>query len=137
MKRVLLILCCTLVLAGCPGTLTHKVTIAQHDFRISVQAFQDTEIAVHNQGLVPDATHREIQDYIGKVALAGVDLDAALAANSPVSTLKTKLDAIVALLDQLNTQDLLGLSGNAKLTLQAALLAIKGIITQAEVLVTQ
>jgi hypothetical protein len=124
---------------ACTGSVVHKVTVAQHDFRISVQAFQDTEIALYNQGGVisPD-THREIQEYIGKVAQAGVDLDTALASNAPTSTLKTKLDSIMALLDQLNTQGLLGVkSQNAKLALTSALLAIKGIVAGAEAWVTQ
>ena len=72
------------------------------------------------------------------MALAGVDLDQALASNAPTSTLKTKLDSIMALLDQLNTQGLLGVkSQNAKLALTSALLAIKGIVAGAEAWVTQ
>jgi len=112
----------------------HKVTVAQHDFRIAVQAFQDTEIALHNQGgVISDDVHIQIQTGIQKVAQAGVDLDTALASNAPTSTLKTKLDSIMALLDDLNNQGLLGVKNqNAKLALTSALLAVKGIVAGAE-----
>jgi hypothetical protein len=121
-------------LAGCPGSVVHKVTVAQHDFRIAVQAFQDTEIALHNQGgVISDDVHIQIQTGIQKVAQAGVDLDTALASNAPTSTLKTKLDSIMALLDDLNNQGLLGVKNqNAKLALTSALLAVKGIVAGAE-----
>lgn len=122
---------------ACSGTVVHKVTIAQHDFRISVQAFQDTEIVLHNQGIVPNDLHMQIQQGIQKVAQAGVDLDTALAANAPTSTLKTKLDSIMTLLDSLNNESILGVKNEtAKLALTSALLAIKGIVAGAEAWVT-
>jgi len=125
-------------MAGCPSSsVTHKIVIAQHDFRIGVQALQDAEIAVNNQPgqLIAPALHVQMQAYIQKVALAGMDLDDALAKNVPVSTLQTKLTAIMDLLDVLNNQTLLGIKdANAKTTLQSAILVLRGIVTQALVL---
>lgn len=123
---------------ACSGSVVHKVTMAQHDFRISVQAFQETEIALHNQGIIDPNNHVLIQTYIQKVATAGVELDTALASNAPTSTLKTKLDAIMTLLDSLNNDGVLGIKNeNAKLAMTSALLAIKGIVAGAEAWVTQ
>ena len=136
-----LVLLLALASAGCPkGSTTHKIIAAQHNFRIAVQAFQDAEVGIHNQpgGLIPDGLHIQIQEIIGKVARGGIDLDEALAANAPTSTIKTKLDSISTLLDSLNNDNLLGIKDtNTKLGLQTALLTIKGIITTAETWVTQ
>ena len=125
-------------LAGCPtNSVTHKIVIAQHDFRIGVQALQDAEIAVNNQPgmLISPSLHTQMQTYIQKVALAGMDLDDALSKNFPVSKLKTKLTSILDLLDVLNNQTLLGVKdANAKTTLESAILVLRGIVTQALVL---
>jgi len=118
------------VLGGCPkGSVTHKVTVAQHNFRFAVQAFQDAEISEFQKGFVPQDLHVKMQDAIGKVALAGIDLDNALAAGSPPATLKVKLDAIYSLLDSLLNDGILGVKNpSTKATLEIALDSIKAII---------
>src|ERR1700733_9787744 len=98
-------------LAGCAamqqGTVTHKVVAAQHTFKEAVAAFQTAEIAEYNSGKVPNALHLQMQTIVQQVALAGVDLDTALAANSPSCTLKTKLTTISALFSSINTNGIL------------------------------
>lgn len=126
------------LLAGCPkGTLTHKVTAAQHNFRFAVGAFQDAEIAEHDKGFVPNDLHVQMQTGIQKVALAGKDLDNALAAGADSATIKAKLDNIYTLLDSLNSDGILGVKNpTSKATLEIALDSIKAIIDNALVLVS-
>ena len=117
---------------ACKGTATHKVTVAQHNFRFAVQAFQDAEIAEFDKGFVPQDLHVKMQTTIQKVALGGKDLDDALAAGASATTIKAKLDAIYALLDSLNTDGVLGIKNpTTKATLEVALDGIKAIIDNA------
>jgi ABC-type glycerol-3-phosphate transport system substrate-binding protein len=120
-------------LAGCAawksGTVTHRVTASQHTFKEAVAAFQTAEIAEHDKGFVPNDLHLQMQTVIQKVALAGVDLDTALAANTGTPTLKIKLDNIYALLDAINTQGIVPISNpNTKAILGIALNQVKAII---------
>ena len=121
-------------MTGCAvrGTVVHKVTVAEHNFRFTVQAFQDAEIAAHNQALVPDDLHLKMQGAILKIALAGKDLDDSLAAGASTPTIKAKLDAIYSLLDSLNSDGVLGVKNpTTKATLEIALDSIKAIIDNA------
>jgi uncharacterized protein (DUF2252 family) len=114
------------------GTVVHRVTVVQHDFLAVVTAFEDSEVAAHEKGLVSDDLHRKMQEGVKKVALADKDLDAALAANASSATLKAKLDTIYSLLDSLNSDGILGVKDVAtKATLEIALDAIKSLIDNA------
>lgn len=137
-KVILLGVIISFALAGCPkGSVTHKVTAAQHNFRFAVQAFQDAEIAEHDKGFVPDDLHVRMQEVIQKVALGGVDLDKTLAAGASAATLKDKLDNIYTLLDSLNSDGILGIKNpTTKATLEIALDSIKAIIDGALVQVS-
>lgn len=137
-KVILLGVIISFALAGCPkGSVTHKVTAAQHNFRFAVQAFQDAEIAEHDKGFVPNDLHVRMQDVIQKVALGGVDLDKTLAAGASATTIKAKLDNIYTLLDSLNNDGILGIKNpTTKATLEIALDSIKAIIDGALVQVS-
>lgn len=120
-------------LTGCAamksGTVTHKVTASQHSFKDVVGGFQDAEIAEHDKGAVPDDLHIQMQQGIQKVALAGVDLDTALASNASAATLKAKLDTMYALVDSISTQGLTGIKNpNSKAILEIALNQVKTLI---------
>lgn len=131
--KALAVVALALALTGCPqGSTVHKVTVAQHNFRFAVQAFQDAEIAEHDHQFVPDDLHLKMQLTIGKVALAGKDLDTALAAGASAADLKAKLDAIYALLDSLNADGISGIkNATSKAALEVALDSIKAIIDTA------
>jgi hypothetical protein len=135
-KSVWVLIPLLLVLSGCAawktGTVTHKVTASQHTFKEAVAAFQTAEIAEHDKGFVPNDLHIQMQTVIQKVALAGVDLDTALAANASAATLKAKLDNIYTLLDSINTQGIIPITNpTTRATLAVALDAIKAIIDNA------
>lgn len=123
---------------ACTGSVTHKVTVAQHDFLYTVAAFQDAEIAEHDKGFVPDDLHIKMQQGIQKVALAGKDLDTALASGASTPTIKAKLDAIYTLLDSINNDGVAGIKNTGtKATLELALSSIKAIIANAETLISE
>ncbi len=126
-------------LSGCAawksGSVSHKVTQADHSFQSVVSAFQDAEIAAHEQRgpdglpLVPDGIHLIIQQTIQKVALAGVDLDTFLAATPPAADIKVKLTNIYALVDSLDKDGLSGVKNpTKKAELEIALNQIKAIL---------
>jgi len=119
--------------SGCPkGSVTHKVTVAQHNFRSAVEALQNAEVAEHDKGFVPDDFHIKMQEIIEKIALAGKDLDNQLATGAGTATIKVKLDAIYTLLDSLNNDGIFGVKNvGAKATLEIALDAIKAIVDNA------
>lgn len=136
MKKILLATLGIAVLwmAGCAaqGTVVHKVTTIQHSFLQVVGAFQDAESAEYAQGFVPQNLHIQMETAIGKVALAGKDLDAALAANATAPDIKSRLDNIYTLLDSIQTDGLTGIKNpSTKATLEIALDGIKAIIDNA------
>lgn len=95
----------------------------------AVGAFQGVEIDLHNQGLVSDNEHRQIQTLILQVAAAGKELDKAVnvAHSQPQATaaLQASLTAVQGLLDQ----GILGIKNeHAKTTLQAVLVSVKGLV---------
>jgi hypothetical protein len=142
MKRAWLLLLLVPLLGGCAamkgGSMTHKVTVAQHNFLQVVNGFEDAEIAEHEQGLVPNDVHLKIQTIIQKVGLAGKDLDEALASGSGSATIKVKIDAIYTLLDSLQANGLTGIkNASAKATLEIALNQIKAVLDLALTQVAQ
>jgi hypothetical protein len=119
---------------GCAvrGTVTHKVTVAQHSLLSVVGAFDDAESAEFAKGFVPADLHVKMQTGVQKVALAAKDLDSALIAGAAAPNIKTKLDAIYTLLDSLNSDGISGIkNATTKATLELALDAIKAIIDNA------
>jgi hypothetical protein len=120
------------------GTVTHKVTQAQHSFQSVVSAFQDAEIAAHDQKdangapFISDDLHVQIQQGIKKVALAGVDLDTFLATTPPAAAIKVKLTNLYALVDSLDKNGLSGVKNpTKKAELEIALNQVKALIDTA------
>jgi len=111
------------------GSTVHKVTVAQHNLLTVVTAFEDAEIAEYNSGFVPANVHLKIQQIIKEVALASKDLDSTLVENASAPTIKTKIDVIYRLLDQLQTDGLTGIKNEkTKAVLELALNQIKTIL---------
>ena len=66
---------------------------------------------------------------IKKVALAGVDLDNAVATGATATDLKAKFDNIYSLIDSLNTDGILGVkNANSKQVLELALDSVRAIV---------
>ena len=137
MKRIIpaMLLAVALTFSGCAsmnsGTLTHKVTASQHGFLSVITGFQDAEISEHDKGaaFISDDTHIRIQTIIQKAALGGKDLDVAVAAGANSTTIKTKIDAIYALLTSLETDGLTGVkNASSKAILEIALNQIKSVL---------
>lgn len=136
MRKLLpiLLLSSCLTLNGCgpmAGTLTHKVTIAQHNFLQVVNGFEDAEIANYQDGKIPSNVHLTIQTIVNKIALAGKDLDQAVVSGANATTLQSKIAVIGSLLAQLETDGLTGIKNlTVKATLELALNQIKIVLDQ-------
>lgn len=130
-----LLLVSSVSVVGClksKGTMTHRVTAAQHSFQGVVLGFQDAEIAESDKGFVPVEYHVKIQVGIQKVALAGRDLDNYLVSNSDATTVKAKLDEIYNLLDAIQKDGLSGVKNpTSKALLEVALDGVKAIVDNA------
>ena len=136
--KVLAVVALALALTGCPqGTTVHKVTVIQHEFKATVQGFQDVDLAEFQAEAYDLALHARIEEGIQKVAQGGADLDTALAAGASNATIKVKLDAIYGFLDSILNDGVSGVKNVAtKGKLEVALEGIKAIVANAEVLVT-
>ena len=136
MKRIIPVLVLALVFSGgCAawraGSVTHKVTVAQHGFLAVITGFQDAEIAEHDKGVsfITDETHVTIQGIIKKVAEGGRDLDASVASGSGAATIKVKIDAVYTLLNSLQNDGLTGIkNASSKAILEIALNQIKAVL---------
>lgn len=69
--------CCAFT---CSDGQVQQATLAEHDFKTSVQGFQNAEIAEFNAGHVPPDLHAQIQTAIQKIAQSAVEADKAIAA---------------------------------------------------------
>ena len=112
--------------AACEDDKFRRASLAVNDFTIGLQAFQEAEIAAHNQGYVDHPTHRVIQEAVAKAAQASLVMTQAIrnTRNSPgaIGGIKAALDATQSLLDT-------GLAGvknpQTKSQLQALVLGIR------------
>lgn len=76
------VLCLALTLAGCPQSTFHAATVAEHDFAVSVQSFQQAEMQEFQAGRIDAAEHQKLEAGIEKVGLAGQTLVTSLQAGA-------------------------------------------------------
>ncbi len=121
-----------LVALGCEQSKLKKVAQAAEGFSLTVKAFQDAEIAAHQQGLVDDAEHKEIERALVDVAHAGLELDNIVRAAGlkvPGPKALAALDQAYTSLDNLFTSGVLHVkNARARQDLEALLLSAKGFL---------
>lgn len=101
---ILLVAAAALPLAGCPSSAYHSAVVAEHDFKLAVQSFQQAEIAEFNAGRISQTEHEQLESGVGKVALAGQALTMALQSGAVNSTVQQDFATLSStLLDLLNS----------------------------------
>jgi len=118
-----------LLVLGCEQSKLKKVAQAADGFSLAVKAFQDAEIAAHQQGLVDDEEHRQIQAALAEVARAGLELDSDIRAARDVHTASGAAAQVWTSLDNLYSGGVLHIKNpKARRDLEALLLAAKGFL---------
>lgn len=113
----------------CTGSQIHKATLAEHDFKVAIQGFQNAELAEFQAGHVDPATHREIAEYVTQVAQAGVQLTTLIQQSNTAGALAQVNNVNVAIQTLLNQGVLHISNATTKASLQVALEAVQAIIT--------
>jgi len=100
------------------------------DFALGVQAFQETEIVLHQQGKISDDEHRQIQQIILEVAADGQKLDRAIATTHSAPDAKTALDSAIAQLQGALADGVLHVKNpEVKAQLQTSLVLLRSILS--------
>jgi hypothetical protein len=107
MASVLLLLLASsaaVFIAGCPQSQYHSAVIAEHDFKLAVQSFQQAETVEFQSGRIAADEHQKLEAGIEKVALAGQTLTTSLQAGAANTTVQQNFATVsTALTDLLNS----------------------------------
>lgn len=117
----------------CTGSQLHRATVAEHDFKTTVAGFQSVEIAEFQAGHVDPALHQAIAAGIIQVAQTGQQVALLLQAGQTTNALAEVKLVDTAITNLLNDGVLHIANATTKGTLQIALEAVQGIVTQVEV----
>jgi len=105
---LVVVLLSSLFFAGCPGTAYHKAVIAEHDFSVTVAAFQQAEIVEFQSGRIDSAEHLKLEAGIEKVALAGQTLTSSLQSGAANTTVQQNFNTLSAAVTDLMNSGVLG-----------------------------
>lgn len=137
MKKLFAIPILALVLMGCSGTQLHQATVAEHDFKIAVQGFQNAEVAEFQSGHIDQQLHQQISGAIVQIGLGGQQVATLLQSGDMTGALKTiqTVDTSIAVLQ---SEGVLHISNpTSQAILSSALLAVQGVVTGVEVALTK
>ena len=117
----------------CTGSQIHKATLAEHDFKVAVQGFQNAEIAEYQSGRISQAVHTELETYIGQVADGGAALTTLIQKGDKAGAL-AQISAIDGAIQTLLNKGVLGIKNPTTVAnLEIALEAVQGVVTQIQV----
>lgn len=129
MKRVVLLAVLTVTLSGCPkgtqGLATASDTIA-HALNDGQQA---VNIACSGREIDPTTCNKLNADF-ASIAMAGKTVDASIRANETTTALAPKINAFLTAFNQLNNQDLLGISNpNTRVAISTILVGAESAVS--------
>ncbi len=96
-------------LAGCPASSYHSAVVAEHDFKLAVQSFQQAEIIEFNSGRIGQAEHQKLEAGIEKVATAGQTLTTSLQSGAANATVQQNFTSLSTALTDLMNSGVLGI----------------------------
>lgn len=121
----------------CTASQQHRATVAEHDFKITIQNFQEAEIAEFMAGHVDVQLHTQIQSAVLQVANNGQALALLIQQGNTASGLKMAQN-ITAYLQNVNDNLLSKLvNPNTETILKLALQAIMDGMTNVETQLTK
>lgn len=120
---------CLLLLAVGQCDKYAKVGQLAKDFALSVQAFQSTEVVLHQQGKINDAEHKQLETLILEVAKTGITLDQAINQVHSNPQARAALAAAVGQLNALLDSGVLQVKNpDAHAALYTAFIGLKAIV---------
>ncbi len=125
----------TFCIAGCPANQNQLQQAAQasENAAINVQAFENSEIAAHSQGLIPDSDNHFIQEQVATIADLGKTTDSCIAVAGTSQGALTCINSAITAIDSINASGGLYLkSPTAKQDFSIALIGVKGVLVTLE-----
>lgn len=98
-----------LVLSGCPKTAYHDAVVAEHDFKLGVQSFQQAELAEFQAGRISQAEHQTLENGIAQVGTAAQTLVTALQGGVVNTTVQQDFATVSTAITTLLNDGVLGL----------------------------
>ena len=112
-RKILPLMICVLFIAafsaGCPSSAYHSAVVAEHDFKLAVQSFQQAEMVEFQSGRIGQDEHQKLEAGIEKVALAGQTLTTSLQAGAANTTVQQNFATLSAALTDLLNSGVLGI----------------------------
>lgn len=110
-------LCSTFILislfsSGCPSSSYHRAVVAEHDFKLAVQSFQQAEMTEYQSGRIDAVTHKQLEAGIEKVALAGQTLTTSLQQGANNTTVSQNFSSVSSALTDLMNNGVLGIKND-------------------------
>ncbi len=119
---VAIVLCITMLLAGCPPGTAQKLAQASDMFSKGLLTFQRGEQLAVQQGRISAAEDIRIQGALVRVGTAGLALNTAIRANKSALNVSTELNNVIDAVNSLIQDGVLGIKdANTKQELSLAL----------------
>ena len=107
----------------------HTAVVVEHDFTVSVKAFQDGETALFQAGNVSLAEHQAIEAKVAQVAVIGQALNSLITSNATQQSVAAETKLLIAAVNDLNTSGVLQVKNpQSQANLKIALQAISDIV---------
>ncbi len=104
-----LALAVTVWCAGCPKNAYHDAVVAEHDFKLGVQSFQQAEIQEFQSGRIDATEHQKIEGGVAQVGTAAQTLVASLQQGAANTTVQQNFATVSAALTALLNEGVLGI----------------------------
>lgn len=130
-RRSLLVMLAVVSFIGCSAFSCnyHNAVMAEHDFDLSVKAFQQIEEAEFQAGNISTEYHQKLQTYILEFAQGGKGVAGLLQSNASKQTILSEISLIDGTLTDALNNGLLGVKNpTTKANLTAALKATQAIL---------
>ena len=133
-----LLICLSFVMAGCPKTAYHSAVVAEHDFTISLKAFQQAEMVEFQGGRIDAAEHQKLEAGIERVATAAQTLVSSLQAGAANATVQQNFTTVSQAVTDLLNNGVLGIkNANSQALVKAVLQTAQAILSNVSTLLAQ
>ena len=107
--RILPVLLLAVALSGCPKTAYHDAVVAEHDFKLGVQSFQQAEMVEFQAGRIDAAEHQKLEGGIAQIGTAAQTLVTALQGGAVNTTVQQDFATVSAAVTTLLNDGVLGI----------------------------
>ncbi len=135
---VILIVAVAVFCAGCPQGAYHSAVVAEHDFKTSVQAFQQAEMVEFQAGRIDAAEHQKIESGIERIGLAAQTLVASMQQGAANTTVQQNFATLSQAVTDLLNNGVLGIkNAQSQALVKAVLQTAQAILANVSTLLAQ